>query len=298
MSSDVSTRRAAYLAWITVCLVWGTTYLAIRIALEGIPPALVGGIRYTVAGVVLAALLVMRGERLPARVHWGGLALLGFLMIVIGNGGVIWAEQWVPSGIAAVIVASSPFWANSTESLLPHGARLTRRTLAGLCLGFSGILLLVWSDLMARGAAGRRFLFGVLAIQVAAIGWSIGSIYSRRHAREENALSAAALQMVFGGLIMLAIAAGRGEWRELVFTSRSFWAEMYLILAGSLVGYSAYVFALKYLPLSRVSLYAYVNPVIAVLVGSWLADEAFGWRIVAASALVLAGITVIRDRQT
>src|SRR5688572_11160725 len=137
MSSDASTRRAAYLAWITVCLVWGTTYLAIRIALEGIPPALVGGIRYTVAGVTLAALLVARGERLPARMHWSGLALLGFLMIVMGNGGVIWAEQWVPSGIAAVIVASSPFWANSIESLLPDGARLTRRTLAGLCIGFS-----------------------------------------------------------------------------------------------------------------------------------------------------------------
>ena len=290
------TRRTAYLAWLSVCVIWGTTYLAIRIALETIPPALLGGLRYTAAGILLGVVLLARGERMPARAHWGGLALLGFLMVVLGNGGVIWAEQWVPSGIAAVMVASSPFWTNGIESLLPGGERITARTLAGLCVGFGGILLLVWPDLTAGGAAGRQFVLGVLAIQVAGIGWAIGSIYSRRHARDENVLSASAMQMLFGGVMMLVIGTARGEWSALAFTPRTLWAEAYLIVVGSLAGYSAYVFALKHLPISTVSLYAYVNPILAVLVGTWLADEAFGWRVVLASALVFAGITVVRTQ--
>jgi drug/metabolite transporter (DMT)-like permease len=294
MAPDSPTFRAAYAAWIAVCLIWGTTYLGIRIALETIPPALLGGIRYTIAGVVLALVLLVRGERLPARAHWPGLALLGFLMVVLGNGGVIWAEQTVPSGLAAVIVACSPFWLNWLESLMPGGERLTRRTFAGLAIGFGGILLLVWPDLMADGAARRRFAFGVLAIQVAGIGWSLGSIYSRRHARQENALAASAMQMIFGGAMMLVIATLHGEWSALTWSTRSVVAEIYLIVVGSLAGYSAYVFALKYLPVSTVSLYAYVNPVIAVVLGTLVVDEPFGWRVVASAALVFAGIAVVR----
>jgi drug/metabolite transporter (DMT)-like permease len=179
-------RRTAYAAWIAVCLIWGTTYLGIRVALETIPPGAIGGIRYTIAGGVLAAVLYWRGERLPGRRHWGGLVLLGLLMIVIGNGAVIWAEQWVPSGFTALIVASSPFWMTAVEALA-GGDRLTWRAAVGLCVGFSGILVLVWPDLPwnAHGRAG--FAGGVIAAQLACIGWALGSSYSRRHAREENA---------------------------------------------------------------------------------------------------------------
>ena len=290
--------RAPYAAWVAVCVIWGTTYLAIRIALETIPPALLGGIRYAVAGIVLAAWVLWRGEKLPARAHHGGLALLGFLMIVLGNGGVIWAEQWVPSGIAAVIVASAPFWTNGIEALLPAGDRFTGRTLAGLSIGFGGILLLVWPDLAAGGAYGRQFLYGVVAIQIACIGWSLGSIYSRRHAPEENAFGSSALQMLYGGAIMLAIATARGEWANLSFSARSAWAEIYLIVVGSLAGFTAYLFALRHLPLSTVSLYAYINPVIAVLVGTWLAAEPLGWRVGVAATLVLLGSLVVRSRWT
>lgn len=293
MSPD-PTKRPAYLAWLAVCLIWGTTYLGIRVALETIPPALVGGIRYVIAGAVLGAILLARGERLPPRAYWPGLALLGFLMICLGNGGVIWAEQWVPSGIAAVVVASGPFWMAAIEALSPGGERFTRRVLLGLAIGFAGILALVWPDLTAGGEPGKQFALGLVALQVACIGWAIGSSYSKRHARDENALAAAALQMLFGGLMMLAIASARGEWRDLTFTARSLAAEIYLILFGSLVGYTAYVYALKYLPVSTVSMYAYVNPVIAVLLGALLLDEPFGLRVVIASAMVLVGIAVVR----
>jgi drug/metabolite transporter (DMT)-like permease len=286
--------RSAYIAWLAVCLIWGTTYLGIAVALESIPPALVGGIRWTLAGAVLAAFVRARGESLPARSRWGGFALLGLLLIGLGNGAVIVAEQWVPSGIAAVIIGSSPFWMMGIEGLLRDGERLTRRGLAGLTIGFAGIVLLVWPDLTVGGAAGREFAAGVVALQVACIGWSAGSAYARRFARTDTALGGSALQMVFAGVLMLAVATLRGEWADLTFTPRALVAEAYLTVVGSLLGYSAYLYALKHLPLSTVSLYSYINPVIAVLLGTLVLGEPFGMRIVAASALVLLGVAVVK----
>jgi drug/metabolite transporter (DMT)-like permease len=240
-------------------------------------------------------ILRARGVRLPGPAHWNGLVLLGFLMIGLGNGGVIWAEQWVPSGFAAVVVATSPFWMIGVETAL-GGERLSLQRVAGFVLGFLGVLLLVWPELTAGGELGRQFAIGVIALQIAEIGWALGSSYSKRHAREENVLGASALQMLFGGLIMLAVALARGEFATLTFTWRTAAAELYLIVFGSLVGYSAYVYALKHLPVSTVSLYAYVNPVIAVVLGTLLLGEPFGWRVVIASAVVFAGIAVVRFR--
>ena len=289
--------RTAYFAWLSVCLIWGTTYLAIRVALETIPPALLGAFRYLAAGGILALILRARGVRLPGPSHWQGLLLLGFLMIGLGNGGVIWAEQFVPSGIAAVVVAASPFWMTGLEAAL-GGERLSARRVLGLVLGFIGILWLVWPELTAGGELARQFTIGVIALQIACLGWALGSSYSRRHAREENALGASALQMIFGGVIMLVAALIRGEFATLTFTWRTAAAELYLIVFGSLVGYSAYVYALKHLPVSTVSLYAYVNPVIAVVLGTLMLGEPFGWRVVGASAVVFAGIAVVRFRGT
>ena len=298
MSADLRDHnRAAYLAWLSVCVIWGTTYLAIRVALETIPPALVGAFRYLAAGGALALILRVRGVHLPSVVHWKGLVLLGLLMIGLGNGGVIWAEQWVPSGMAAVVIATSPFWMIGIEAAL-GGERVTSHGILGLALGFLGILLLVWPELTAGGDLGRQFMLGLIALQIAEVGWALGSSYSKRHAREENALGASALQMIFGGLIMLAAALVRGEFAVLTFTWRTLAAELYLIVFGSLIGYSAYVYALKHLPVSTVSLYAYVNPVIAVILGTLLLGEPFGWRVVAASAAVLGGIAVVRFRGT
>jgi drug/metabolite transporter (DMT)-like permease len=286
--------RSAILAWVAVCIIWGTTYLGIRVALETIPPALVGALRYLAAGAALAVILRARGESLPGPAHWKGLALLGFLMIGIGNGGVIWAEQWVPSGIAAVVVAASPFWMTGFEAVLPGGERLTVQGMTGLVIGFAGVLLLVWPELTAGGELGQRFGAGVIALQLACVGWALGSSYSRRHAREENALGAAAVQMIFGGLFMAIAATVRGEWSVLTFSWRSALAESYLIVFGSLIGYSAYVYALKHLPMSTVSLYAYINPGIAVVLGTLLLGEPFGWRVVIAGAVVFAGVAVVR----
>jgi drug/metabolite transporter (DMT)-like permease len=292
--SDARHRRTAYLAWIAVCVLWGTTYLGIRIALESIPPALVGGLRYTAAGILLSSLLASRGEGLLPRSQWSGLATIGLLTICIGNGGVIWAEQWVPSGVAAVTVATVPFWMIGIEAFARDADPLSMRLITGLLIGFGGILLLVWPEIAAGNVGGHRYLMGIVALQVACVGWALGSALSRRHARQENVLSAAAMQMTFGGLFMLAAATARGEWSRLAFTTRSTLAEIYLTLAGSIVGYSAYIYALRYLPTATVSLYAYANPVIAIVLGALLASEPFGPRVVVASVMVLTGSALVQ----
>jgi drug/metabolite transporter (DMT)-like permease len=287
--------RRAYLAWIAVCLIWGTTYLGIRIALETIPPFLIGAWRWIVAGLLIIGILVVRRERLPPVRLWGSLALLGVLLIGCGNGGVVWAERTVPSGLTAVLVAMSPFWMVGIEALLPDGEPLTGRRFAGLLIGFAGIVVLVWPELRVGGATG--FITGVIAAQIACVGWAIGSTYSRRHGREENVLATAAFQMLFGGIVMLAVALVRNEPAALTFTARTAGALAYLTFVGAVAGFSAYAYALKHLPIATVSLYAYVNPVIAVLLGTLILSEPLNARLGLAAGIVLAGMALVREAQ-
>jgi drug/metabolite transporter (DMT)-like permease len=287
-------RRFAWIAWIAVCLIWGTTYLGIRISLETMPPMLMGGLRWTVAGGLLAAYMRARGERLPKLSESGGVILLGFLMLVLGNGGVVWAEMFVPSGLAAVIVASSPFWMAGVEAFRGDGERLTARTMLGLLVGFSGIVLLIWPELLAGGSGGRGFVAGVIALQVACLGWSLGSSYSRRHARHTNVFTATAAQMLAGGLMMLAIGTVHGEWGTLAFSTRSVAAFVYLATVGAIGGFVAYTYALRHLPVSLVSLYAYINPIIAVALGVAVLGEPFTSRMAVAAALVFGGVAIVR----
>ena len=287
-------RRLAYLAWVTVCIVWGTTYLGIRVSLETMPPMIMGGLRWMIAGVLLGGYVVARGERLPPPKRWGGVFLLGFLMLGLGNGGVVVAEQWVPSGLAAVIVASNPFWMAATEAVLPDGERLRANVAVGLMIGFTGIVVLVWPDLTVASTGRRGFLGGVIALQIASVGWSLGSSYSRRHARTDNVLGTTASQMLAGGVIMMAAATVLGEWPHLYLTRRTAIALVYLSTVGAVGGFVAYTYALRHLPVSFVSLYAYINPVIAVALGVLWLHEAFDTRMAFAAALVLAGVAVVR----
>jgi drug/metabolite transporter (DMT)-like permease len=292
-SPNAAQRRLAYFAWIAVCLIWGTTYFGIRVSLESMPPALMGGLRWTIGGALLAGYLIARRETLPAPSRWGSISLLGFLLIGLGNGGVVFAEQWVPSGLAAVLVASSPFWMAGVESLLKDGDRLTRSGGLGLLIGFSGIVLLVWPDL-TTGGANSGFVAGVIALQIACFGWALGSAYSRRQIRTDNVLGTTAYQMLAGGLIMVAAGTVRGEWSQLFFTTRTTTALVYLATIGSIGGFVAYTYALRHLPVSLVSLYAYINPIIAVALGVLFLGEPFDSRMAAAAALVFAGVAVVR----
>ena len=234
-----------------------------------------------------------RGEPLPPASRLRGIALMGFLLLFVGNGGVAYAELWVPSGLAAVMVATAPFWMAGVEAFFTGGERLHGRTLAGLLIGFSGIIVLVWPELSMKTSDSRRFLLGVVLLQIASLGWSLGSAYSRRHSREDHVLGTTALQMLAGGVFLGVLGLARGEWSQLSFNTRTSVALLYLATVGAVGGFVAYTYALRHLPVTFVSLYAYINPIIAVALGVLLLGEPFNLRIAAAAALVLTGVAVV-----
>ena len=286
----------AYIAFVTVCIIWGTTYLGIHVALETVPVLLVAGLRWMFAGIVMSALMLATGRGLPKPRLWGPLALLGFLMNIVGNGFVVYAQQFVASGLTAVLIATTPFWSALIERLLPNGERFSKRSLSGLALGFSGIVVLVWPELTNGGAGGRQFVIGVIAIQLACVGWVVGTSYARRHELGDNPFRSTALQMVFSGIMLLIAATAHGDWAQLSFTPRTIAAMLYLSVAGSLIAYSAYIYAIQHLPLQLVSLYAYINPMIAVGLGTLLLNEPLSARVIVAAVLVFTGTWIVGRR--
>ena len=298
-SSDTSPSqiRRAYWAWLAVCVSWGTTFLATRVAIESIPPFAMSGPRHVVAGIILAVVLRMRGIPLPPPDSWPGHALLGLLMIGFGNGCLVWAQQFIPSGVAAVLVSVIPFWMIGVERFMPDGEEVRARQVAGLLLGFAGIVLLTSSSLTGDVPASRIVL-GVIMTQFSCLGWAIGSAYAKRHKRNENLFAATAVQITFGGAILIVVAALTGEWRHAAPTPRSLAAVAYLVVVGTFVGYVCYVYALKHLPVSIVSLYAYVNPMIAMILGSLILGERFTARMAVAVAIIFAAMVIVRTADT
>jgi drug/metabolite transporter (DMT)-like permease len=285
--------RLAWIAWGTICIVWGTTYVAIKIALATIPPFLKGELRYMAAGLLLGGLAVLRGYRLPPVGQWSTLAVLGFLMLLMGNGGVAWGSQHLPSGLVAVLVGMSPFWMTGVDALMRDGKQLFARQWIGLIVGFAGITTLVWPDITAGGASGRNFAFGVIALQLACAGWAVGSAYTRRHVMPGHILGAAAVQMATGGVFMMITGTLVGEWSRISFNAATTTAFVYLVIFGSVIGFAAYSYALQHLDVAIVSLYTYVNPVIAVALGTLLLGEPFHRRMAVAAAIIATGILIV-----
>jgi drug/metabolite transporter (DMT)-like permease len=276
---------------------WGTTFLATRVALESIPPFAMAGPRQFIAGVVLAVILRMRGIKLPSRASWGGHAVLGLLMIGLGNGCLVWAQQFVPSGVAAVLVSVIPFWMIGVEAFMPDGERVRTRQVVGLVLGFGGIVMLT-SASMNGSAPTRQLVAGVIMTQLSCLGWAIGSAYAKRHKRDENLFAATAVQIMFGGASLMVVAAITGEWTDAAPTLSGLLAVLYLVIVGTFVGYICYVYALKHLPVSIVSLYAYVNPVIAVILGSLLLRESLTTRMAVAMTIIFVAMLIVRSAGT
>jgi drug/metabolite transporter (DMT)-like permease len=254
--------------------------------------------RWIAAGSLLILILALRGERLPARREWPSLAILGILLLGFGNGAVVWAEQTVPSGLTAVLVATSPFWMVGFDALMPDGDALTVRRVLGLVIGFGGIVMLVWPELRFDGTGGG-FLAGVVAAQIACAGWAVGSSYARKrgrgHASGENVLATAAFEMLFGGVALGAVSLALNEPARLTFTPRTAGALAYLTFVGAIGGFSAYAYALKHLPVATVSLYAYINPIIAVVLGTLVLQEPFNARMFLAALVVFVGIAMVRS---
>jgi drug/metabolite transporter (DMT)-like permease len=287
-------RAWAYAAFAIVCVVWGTTYLGIRIALDTIPPLLLTGSRFVVAGLIMLLVAKLRGEAIPRdRRTLAHLALIGFLMVGVGNLAVVWAELWVPSGLAALLVATAPFWMAIIELFRTAGERVSIQSGVGMALGFIGVALLV-----TPGSSGSAwniyFLLGALAIQVGGICWQLGSAHGKYNLRHVPLMASAALQMLFGGATVTVVGFAIGEGPRFVVTPRTLAALIYLTLFGSVIAYSAYVFALAHLRTTVTSLYAYVNPVVAVFLGWLILDEPLTAGSVVAMVIILAGVALVQ----
>ena len=256
------------------------------------------GSRHVIAGVLFAIGLRAVGVQLPSRDAWAGHALLGFLMIGIGNGCLVWAQQFIPSGIAAVLVSVIPFWMIGVEALMPGGERIRWRQVMGLLLGFGGIFLLAGSSLQNNGASPLQIILGVIMTQMSCLGWAIGSAYAKRHKREDNLFAATAVQIICGGAVLMILATFTGDWARVEPTQQSLLAVLYLVVVGTFVGYISYVYALKHLPVSIVSLYAYVNPVIAVILGSLILRERFTPLMAVAIGIIFAAMLIVRSADT
>lgn len=276
---------AVALALSAVYLVWGSTYLAIRFALEGgWPPLLMGGVRFIVAGSFLYAVLRLRGTPAPTRMQWRNTAFVGLLLLAVGNGLVCVAEQTVSSGLAAVAVASMPLWMALFSAL--RGDRPRRVEWIGLGVGFAGV---AWLN---AGSSLTATPTGLVALLVAAVAWAYGSVWSRGRDLPSPFMGAAA-QMLCGGVAMLAVGLLLGERFDGWPDARGLLSVGYLASVGSLVGFSAYIWLLHHVRPALAGSYAYVNPVIAVLLGAWLAGERFGAHDIGAMAVVLSGVVAI-----
>jgi drug/metabolite transporter (DMT)-like permease len=250
------------------------------------------GVRWVVAGSLLIAFFRIRGDPFPERRQWVSLVVRGALLIGLGNGAVVWAEQTVPSGLAAVLVAAVPFWMVGIDALAGDGKAPNVRQIVGLFVGFSGVVLLVSPN--TRMVAGSGFWSGFIATQLACAGWSLGSTYARR--AEQHTLPDVAFEMLFGGILLLVAAAMLGEKVGGIITSRSAGALVYLIVFGSLIAFSCYRYALQHLPVAILSLYVYANTVIAVLLGTLLVGEPFSFWMGTGAAVVLVAIGMVRKQ--
>lgn len=287
-------KRGVFPALLVVYVVWGSTYLAIRWALETIPPFTMAGARYLVAGGVLLAWVKLRGAPRVTFRDLGPAFLTGGLMLLCGNGGVVWAEQRIASGLAALLVAVEPLFIVALQATLPQERRRpSARALVGVAFGVTGVVLLVGP---VRLGGERVDLAGAGAVLFAAFAWALGSLLSRHLAPPASPLQATALQMLAGGVLLGCASGAAGEWARFspaLVSGRSLAAVAYLVVFGSLVAFTAYVWLLRVASPALVSTYAFVNPIVAVFLGWLLAREEVGPRTLVAAAVIVGAVVLI-----
>ncbi|MCH9648452.1 MAG: EamA family transporter [Deltaproteobacteria bacterium] len=289
---------AVLAAFAAVYFIWGSTYLGILFAIETIPPFTMAGLRFLSAGAILFAWTYRRGAPWPTWVQWRSALVVGGLLLVFGNGLLTWAEKIVPSGVAALIVATVPLWMVVLEALRPGGNKPGAPVVLGLLLGLAGIAILIGPEQIGGAPVDP---LGAAVICIASFSWALGSIYSKSAPQVSSTLQNVGMQMLLGGTLLLAGGFALGERIDLAGVSaRSAWALLYLSIVGGIVSYSAYVWLLKVSTPAKVSTYAYVNPVVAVLLGWGLAGEALDSRVLLASIAVITAVFLItsaRKRQ-
>jgi drug/metabolite transporter (DMT)-like permease len=293
----MSQRLKIWIALLTIYLVWGSTYLGIRYAVETIPPFLMAGTRFLLAGLILYAWRRLAGDPAPTRGQWLRASVVGLLMLLGGNGLLSLAEQHVASGIAALIIGSVPLWMTTIEALRPGGARPNILGILGLVVGFGGIALLVAPSLLSGNPLESQPL-GILILLGASLFWSLGSIYSRTADLPDSTLLATAMEMLAGAAGLYLVGAFAGEWSRLSLadvTARSWISLLYLVVFGSMVGFTTYAWLLRAAPVSLVATYAYVNPLVAILLGSLFRSEPLTVRIGIAAAVIVSSVVLINN---
>ena len=279
---------------ISVYIVWGSTYLAIRFAIETIPPFLMAGIRFLIAGSMLILWRLIRGDSAPSLQQWRSATIIGIFLLVGGNGGVVWSEQYVPSGVAALLVGTAPLWMILLDSLRPDGRRASWLSILGLILGFVGITILI-GPTSPTNSSENIDLIGAGVLILASFFWSIGSLYSRQAILPSSPLLGTGMEMLTGGAGLLLLGILTGELKRLNIMSisaQSLLGFFYLIVFGSWIGFSAYTWLLRAAPTPWVSTYAYINPVVAVILGHLLAAEPLTPRILIAATIVVGSVAL------
>ncbi|MBK9008149.1 MAG: EamA family transporter [Anaerolineae bacterium] len=283
-----------WIALLALYIVWGSTYLAIRFAVETIPPFFHAGLRFLISGLILVLWRRAAGDAVPTRVQWKSVAIIGTLLLLGGNGLVSFAEQRIASGVAALIVGTTPMWLVLIESLRPNGVKPTWLIIVGLIVGFSGIYLLI-----GPSASTGKLQFdtiGTVAVIAAAFLWALGSIYSRSADIPKSALMTTGAEMLAGSVPLFLVSLALGEWSRFNIaqvSTESWLGLIYLITFGSMVGFVAYIWLLQNAPISLVATYAYVNPLVAVLLGAWFASEPLTSRTLAAAGIIIGSVIFI-----
>jgi drug/metabolite transporter (DMT)-like permease len=283
---------SAYVAWISICIIWGTTYLAIRVGVAELPPMLFAGVRWIAAGGILLILLNLRGRSLPRAKDLKQLAIVGILLLGIANGLVVVAEQWLPSGLTALIISTLPFWMVGLEFISAKGPKINLIIIIGLLLGIVGTVIIFTRDLDIT--VDFNVFLGGLCLLGAVISWSVGSIYWKYKHVDVDPFMGASVQMLIAGILQTALGFILGEQNTFQLTQTGFIALGYLIVFGSIFGYASYIYAVKHLPLSLVSTYAYINPVIALVLGWYILGEPLTITVFIAAALIFSGVVIVK----
>lgn len=281
----------AWLAFAAVSIFWGTTFFAIRIGVKSFPPMLMAGFRHSLGGILICTYFFAKGYKLPPLKELKVFAVNGILMLAVGNGLVTWAEIYVSSGLAALICALTPIWIVLLNSFTGAKEKITGTILTGLVICLAGQFLIFNDNL--KDFANPNYAFGIVAILVANLSWAAGTLYSKNKKTETQPFFGAGLQMLAGGFILNVIGTLKGEWSELHPTTESIWALLYLVFFGSIVAFGAYMYVLKKLPTTIVSTYAYINTLVAVLLGWLILNEKLNLILAVAIVLTIGGVWLV-----
>lgn len=289
-------KTKTWIALLALYIVWGSTYLGIKVAIETIPPFFHAGIRFLISGVILVIWQRSAGVAMPTRKQWISTAIIGNLLLLGGNGLVSWAEQFIPSGIAALIIGSVPIFLVIGEAVRPGGVKPNWQAMLGILIGFTGIYILVGPS---NTDGSSLNIFGIIALLSACLLWASGSIYSKNADLPKSVLMSTGAQMLMGSIGLFIVSGLTGElngWDVTAVSARSIYGVLYLIFIGSLIGFVAYGWLLQNAPISLVATYAYVNPIVAVLLGNWFGNEPLEPRIWLATAIIIGSVMFINSR--